>query len=177
MGVVAEQCILPDRPLPACVREREREKERDRRHLMNHNWLVSTYYSHLLTWIQCDSNRPSLSVHIVHFNPVSPSYIRCLQWCIRPSQKFLCLVYFSCSPCTCVYPNLKFSFFCSSVTVAFVLNCGEFCVFLCNLLLQLEERCALVLWPNPHPTPPSIHPSLPTPPPSQRGSFPLMHLL
>ena len=33
--------------------------------------------------------------------------------------------------------------------MAFVLNCGEFCVFLCNLLLQLEEWCALVLCPPP----------------------------
>lgn len=75
-----------------------------------------------------------------------PSLVwRSFTFLIRPSPKSLCLVYFSCSPCACVYPNLKYSFFCSSVTVAFVLNCGEFCVFLCNLLPQSEEWCAPLL--------------------------------
>lgn len=78
-----------------------------------------------------------------------PSRLCSLMWCVGPSQIFLCLVYFSCSPCTCVYPKLKCSFFFPSVTVAFVLSCGEFCVFLCNLLLQLEERRALLLCPPP----------------------------
>lgn len=61
------------------------------------------------------------------------------------SPKFLWLVYFFCSPLhVCLSKSYVF-FFLLPVTVAFVLNCGEFCVYFCNLLLQLEEWCASLL--------------------------------
>ena len=58
-----------------------------------------------------------------------------------------------------------FFFFAPLSRWLFVLNCGEFCVFLCNWLLQLDEWCAL----------PGRHP--PSSPPLREVLFPLMHLL
>lgn len=103
---------------------------------------------------------------LLQFYP-PPSHIHCLQWCMRPSQEFLCLVYFSCSPCTCVYTNPKYSFsappsrwlLCSAV-VGFV----YFCVIYSYNWRNDVFLCALTSNPQP-----SIRPCLPLlPPPKVR---------
>lgn len=92
------------------------------------------------------------------FNAVLPSFISASASPVM--HLFQLKISFPClllpQPLHVCLPKSKvFSSFCFSVTVAFVLNCGEFCVFLCNLLLQLEERCASLLCPASLPFSPS----------------------
>lgn len=150
----------------------------------------------LQTSLHTDPNTPSPSLkhdagsHCVVYRRSTPppSHIRCLQWCVHPGQNFLCLVYFSCSPCTCVYTSPESSFFlllrhggfCAQLWWAFVYFCVIYSYNWRNdvLLCALTSKPTPLLPSTPTPTP-TLRPSslYPPTPQSQRGSFPLMHLL